>query len=308
MILLVSEALDLYLARPNLAANTRASYGHQIKHLILWVGDKDLDSLSQADLMRYIAFKQGQGRTSRTLNVITNIFKTLFRWLHKHGYMATNPALALDRLREEPIPDNVRAISLDEWVRLSVYARRTAPRDYAILAFLMDTACRISAGSMLMRDKLDLANCRAVVYEPKIKRWVEVGFSRSTAKALEEWLKLRPAVNNPYVFVSELKPHNVLDAGSIRMMMKKMCQKLGMPIRTPHSLRHAALQHLAKQPDVTLLDVQTKANHLSARTTLENYFPQRSERVFELSQKYSLVETETAPEFPQLRVLPKPAR
>lgn len=301
----LSEALELYLTRPNLAANTRASYRHQIYHLILFIGDLAIEDVVQADLMRYIAFKRGEGKTSRTLNLITTVIKTIFGWLTANEYLVKNPAKALDRVREEPIPDEDRAISMNEWQRLKTYAKRTSPRDYAILAFLMDSACRVSAIASLRIDKLDLVQMKAVVYEPKIGRWVDVGFGRATAEALREWLRLRPAVEHQFVFTGEDLPHDALRSESVRTMMKRLCKKLGMRMRGPHSLRHAALQHLAKQPDVNPLDVQTKANHLSMRTTLTNYFPTKSERVFELSQKYSLVDDEPTPEIPPLRIVPK---
>jgi integrase len=305
----MSEALELYLARPNLAENTRKSYIRMFNLLLTWKGNKPIEEVSQADLMRFIAHEQSKGAAPRSINLMTNFLKAIFSWLWRNEYLEKSPAARLENLQVAPIPDHERAISAREWMKLKQFARDSSVRDYAILAFMMDSACRVSAAALLRLGGLDIPNLRAFGYEPKIKSRVEWNFGEECAIALEAWLAERQKlnVNHDFVFASTFTPYPPLKAEAIRTMMKRSCVKAGIAVWTPHALRHAEIQFLAQQPGVTLLDVQSKANHKSAKTTMDSYFPQRSKRLGELSRRYSLVDDDKPkqPEAPMLRVLPK---
>lgn len=305
--MLLSEAMALYLMRPNLAASTKVLYERQVRYLIGMCGDKAIEDVQLADLMRYIALKQNSGGSARSLNMYTNFFKSFFGWLWRYGYLDVSPAAKMEGVSVQAIPDNERAISKQDWGALKAYCQGRSPRDYALLCFMLDSACRVSAVADLKMRDLNMDDCSAVVYEAKIRSRVEVSFGDETGEALEAWLKARPNIGHDYVFTTVLSPYGPLKAQSIREMMKRACVAVGLPAWTPHSLRHATLQHFAHQENVTLLDVQSKANHLSPKTTLENYFPQKSRRVGELTRRYSLVGDASSPKavMPQLRIVPK---
>lgn len=306
--MLMTEGIELYLSRPNLSSNTRKLYQFQFGQFVRWMGDRELEAVQQADLMRYIALKQQLGASPRHINLITNLFKSLFAWFCKNEYSERNPALRLECVHVEPIPDEERAIAPQDWQKIKQYAREHSPRDYALLCFMLDTACRVSAAATLRLKGLDIANLRAVGYEAKIRSRVEWAFGEECGRALNAWLEVRPQVEHDYCFTGVLSPYDGLRPHSIREMMKRVCAAAGVPAWTPHSLRHATLQNLARKADVTLLDVQTKANHLSPKTTLENYYPQKSRRIGELSKRYSLVDDapDDGDKPPILRLLPKP--
>jgi site-specific recombinase XerD len=304
----MSKALKLYLSRPNLAENTRKSYRRLFEGLIGWLGDKPLADVKHADLMLYIAHEQNRGIAARSLNLTINFFKSIFRWLWHNEYLKKNPALRLETVHIEPIPDDVRAISISDWKVLSAYVKERSVRDYALLSFMLDTACRVSAAAVQEISGLDIPNLKAYGYEAKIRSRVEFSFGEECAIALENWLAVRPKVDHDLLFTSTYRPYGGLASHSIREMMKRSCIAAGVPFWTPHSLRHAEIQHLANQPGVTLVDVQKKANHKSSSTTLNSYYPQTSGRVGELTRRYSLVgEPKESNEkiVPILRIVPK---
>jgi site-specific recombinase XerD len=307
VIMLLTKALELYLSRPNLAENTRKSYRRLLGGLIGMLGNKPIHEISQADLMRHIANEQSRGAAARSLNLATNFFKSFFGWLWHNEYLKKNPAMRLETVHIEPIPDEVRAIATDDWRKLSAYVRERSVRDYALLSFILDTACRVSAAAVQTVRGLDIPNLKAYGYEAKIRRRVEFSFGEECAIALENWLELRPKVEHDLLFTSAYKPYGGLANHSIREMMKRACVGAGIANWTPHSLRHAELQNLANQPDVTLVDVQKKANHMSAKTTIDSYYVQKSKRVAELTRRYSLVgePKESEKVYPEVRILPK---
>lgn len=304
--MLIAEAIELYLSRPNLAESTKKSYSVIFRQFLAFHGNCDVGEVELAHLLRFIAMRRAKGNTPRSLNLLTNFFKSFFGWLWRCEYIEQSPAAKLEGVHIDAIPDDERAISPADWQKIKAYCKEHSKRDYALLAFLLDSACRVSAAVGLTLGDLYLDSYRAYVYESKISSRVEVSFGAETANALRVWLEARPEVSHDAVFTTVLAPYGAIKTQSVREMMKRACAAAGTQAWSPHSLRHATLQHLAHQPGVTLLDVQTKANHLNPATTLNSYYPQKSLRVGELTKQYSLVNDNPPPEsYPPLRILPK---
>lgn len=286
--MLLSEAVFAFCeARSGLVApRTVSTYRRRLAHLVAFLEDVPAGSVTLDDLRRYRAHLSEQSERysahpcrpslpgALSLQTILGRLKAvrvLFRWLFEEGHITNNPAA---RFRLPPDPERLpKAISDESITQLLAAASSQrefyAARDYALVAFLADTGCRVGGLVRLRVDDLDLDRRRALVTEKGRgggkSRYVF--FGARTAAALRSWLQLHPG--GVYVFPglygAPLTPQ------AVNRLLKRLARSAGVSGRTnPHAFRHAFARRLLDH-GADLGTVSTLMGHSDVNTTHEYY-------------------------------------
>jgi integrase/recombinase XerD len=217
----------------------------------------------------------------------TRAAKRFFRWLHEEELITKNPAL---RLEKPELPKRcVKGLSAEDRDKLIEQAYQTSKRDYAIVLFLADTACRLGELANLKVSNIDFSKRQALVVEKGkgggTERWVY--FKERTSDALEEYLKERPFIQDDRVFLSTRKLHYPLSEVGIYQVVKRLALKAKVAKGwNPHNWRHGSIRGMLDH-GMPLSAASQIAGHSSTKITGDIYgtFPEKILRV--MHDKYS---------------------
>lgn len=284
----LSQAVELFLVAvqaDNLSKHTSAYYHQCLVRLVGFLKDPELTDISTDHLRAFMADLRSQGKkycnhkfrkpvdgglSPYTLYAYATSIKRLFNWLEDNEHINPdhNPAI---RLRKPKLPRlEKKDVKLDDLRALLVAARSSKPfpqRDYAILLFLIDTACRVGGLVRLRLSDLDLEKCQALVTE-KGEKTRFVDFKEMTKAALTEWLAVRPSQTD-YVFCSVRGGQ--LTVWGVDELLSRLKKSAGIQGRSnPHSFRHAfAKLYLMDGGDLaTLSDIM---GHSDVSVTKQSY-------------------------------------
>ena len=276
----ISDAIDKFLFVVSLDVKPATVTSYALCLRPLRALDKAISEITTDDLR--IAYARLRDRTSRyddhplrpqvsdglsiySLHKHVRVWKRLFHWLVDEGIISRDPARKLrrPRLPKDP-PKDMRPDDLDRLLA----AEAESARDYAIVCFLADTACRVGGLVGLTIADLDLAERRAKVVE-KGGRSRYVHFKERTERALRRYLdEERPAGSGPRIFVGLRGP---LTTGGIYQILKRLAGKAGVRGRyNPHSMRHAWARQAIKR-GASLKEVAEILGHESITTTATFY-------------------------------------
>jgi integrase len=207
------------------------------------------------------------GLAAHTLHQYVRAARRLFKWLELEGIISTNPS---KRLELPVLPKQYRrGITLPDRDRI-LAAARSSPRDYAIVLFFADTACRRAGLAGLRLEDLDLENCRAVLREKgrggSGKQRV-VFYLEPTRDAIKAYLSERQA-DHEYVFCGARGP---LTPGGVYEIFRRLARAAGVRRGwNPHNWRHASIRGMLAR-GMSLPAVIQIAGHASVQTTGDLY-------------------------------------
>ena len=287
----VSEAIDKFLLVIALDVKPETIKSYALCLRPLRALDKPIGEITADDLR--IAYARLRDRDSRyadhplrpavsdglsvyTLHKHVRVWKRFFHWLVDEGAIGRDPARKLrrPRLPREPPKD----MTPDDLDRLLRAAEAESARDYAIICFLADTACRVGGLVSLTLADLDLAERRAKVIE-KGSRSRYVHFKERTKRALRRYLDdERPDNSGLCVFIGLRGP---LTTGGVYQILKRLARKAGVRGRyNPHSMRHAWARQAIKR-GANLKEIQEILGHTSIVTTTTFYAVYLDEEIHE---------------------------
>jgi len=287
------EAFSDFLVhlRANRAEKTVRYYRVQVGNLAAWAEQNQLplDGFGKRHMDRYLAFRKDAGCAQLTLQHDAVCAKAFLKWCAKNDLLERNLLSdyqvrhAASPPKHMPTDEEVRTLlrALHAfWDKEKRPAARYQPptkrsfhrdRNYALVLFLIDSACRIGEGVSLKLSDVDLAGRTATVRESKGRKPRAVPLSPEWCQAAEVWLKVRRRVMGPHpdldegwFFVTETGGR--LDEGRFLFALKHVRDWAELSDRiTLHSLRRYSLNKLAKH---NLLMAQQIAGHRDAKTTL----------------------------------------
>lgn len=190
--------------------------------------------------------------------------KYFCRFCREKGWLDADPFAGV------PVP-NFRArrgtadkMMRPETLKAMLQRARQSARDYALLAFVADTGCRVGEVANLSLGDLDVAAGTAVVRGKTKPRTVT--FSQAAGEALATWLKERPLLAVDRVFVSGREP---MTTNGIRLLLKRLGKGLPGPTN-PHALRHLVGQRWTDELNAE--QARAKLGHANVTTTLGFYY------------------------------------
>jgi integrase/recombinase XerD len=302
----LSELIDLFYIYLNAAGRspiTIQSYQARFNRWLAWFGadtplaaitperlDQWAASLRQAqELYKGHSYRQTVNRPLKPHSVYGYIqsVKTLLKWAFERGYSQINLGQHLQKPRLNHSSHD-KIINREDLYRLLDAARPNA-RDFAILAFLVDTGCRRGEVATLRLSGLMLDRLEAVVNGKTGQHTVV--FTSQTAAALAAWLCDRPSVDHdcvftglPHALVNE--PGQPIKPGAINSLLRRLAKRAGITRRVnPHSIRHLIGQLYTDRTNLAL--AKEKLNHASIVTTGMIYAHQDTTRVKAATDLYS---------------------
>ncbi|MGD0794697.1 MAG: tyrosine-type recombinase/integrase [Dehalococcoidales bacterium] len=162
--------------------------------------------------------------------------KSFFGFLEEQGLWLANPVKGMKLMRvakvtrQAPPADDVDKL-LKAW-----QGSDQRLRDRLLIAIIVNTGLRITEACSILRDNLDLKECKVKVMG-KGRKERTAYFSPAVADLLREYISKKCGKNDKYLFPAD----NKLGYQGIRCLEKtfrRICSRLGIKPITPHMLRH----------------------------------------------------------------------
>lgn len=258
--MLLSEAIEALCTATRADGRTPRtvqSYRQKLTPLVDFLGgDTPVESITVDDLRSYVVHLRDKStlyaghptheerKGSLSLFTIAShvrALKRLFNWLTEEGRIESNPA---QRIRT-PRPERRKPKGIAKQDLLALLATAEGGsvidlRDRAIMFFLADTGCRLGGLCGLNVQDVDLGKKLAILIE-KGEKTRFVPFTRTTAKALQDWLEVRPQDKGPTLFVGlGNRAKDEVTPNGVAKMLKQRAKRAGVtgPVN-PHAFRHA---------------------------------------------------------------------
>ncbi len=246
------KALCIATKADGRSPRTVKSYREKLGHLVTFLDDVDIESITVNDLRGFLSVQWDKGLSPFTILTRVRALKRLFNWLVEENILSESPAKRIRTPNPDPEP---KALELDTIVKiLSVCDDSQAGRrDRAILLFLLDSGCRAAGICGLTLEKLDLDNRLAKVTEKGNKSRF-VMFTDTTVDALRRWLEVRPKYPVDNVFVSFKRKGGLTPTG-VWQLVNRRSRDAGFenPVSV-HRFRHTfAINYLMDGGDLASL-------------------------------------------------------
>lgn len=262
----VSRALSLFLLSLEgiKSPATITWYRQRLAGLETQLGRKGIGQVKVSDLRKWrAALSQRRKLSVWTLHGHVRAARRLFAWLVQEGRLKVSPAkrLELPRLTYEPR----KGIEYNDMLKM-IAAARGSPRDYALVLFLADTACRCGGVVNLKVEDLELARSRATVIEKGSKART-VYLHRPTCLAMRAYIGGRKT--GP-VFLNQWTGEGLKPSG-IYQVLERLAAAAGVTKRwNPHSWRHGAARGMLRR-GANLAQVSQILGHTDVSVTVRFY-------------------------------------
>ena len=265
------SAPERYLAylrnERRLAAHTLAAYSRDIAALRALAGERALESLTGADIRRFVATLHGKGLSPRSLARVLSAWRGLFDWLARAHEVGANPCAGVKAPRApKHLP---QTLSPDEAVSLVALEDDSALgiRDRALFELAYSCGLRVSELTGLDLGAADLKTGEIRVTGKGSKtRIVPVG--APAVKAIGRWIAVRAGLAKPgevALFIG--RSGRRLAPREVQRRIKARALAAGLPMDVhPHMLRHSFASHVL-QSSGDLRAVQEMLGHASIAST-----------------------------------------
>ncbi|HSI72175.1 MAG TPA: tyrosine-type recombinase/integrase [Fimbriimonas sp.] len=293
--------------KPNRAPKTHQQYAYVLnRHVIPTLGKKRIDQVKRADVQKLVSrllTQRVQARSKdpkapkpegtlsrRTVAVTVAILHSAYEDAIRDGHAATNPAshIELPRVTKKPpqFLDQAQVLKLIEALD------GTATRE--LILFMLATGTRLGEARGLRWQDLDLSNATVriagqlqrvegvLTYIPKTKT------NQDRAMALPKWIaeelqqvrsrQLVEGTRDPEGIVFLNAYGRRIDEKYVNVQLKEACSRAGIPLVSPHKLRHTAAT-LALSLTGDLHAVQKLLGHQQVSLTADLYGHATAERL-----------------------------
>ncbi|HEU4364360.1 MAG TPA: tyrosine recombinase XerC [Candidatus Krumholzibacteria bacterium] len=236
----------------------------------------DASAVTTEDLRAFLAGEVGRGLASRSMMRRVAAIRGLFRFLHDHGHVTSDPTLHLaQRVARRSVPTIVSEERLRDMMDIPDVATPAGLRDRAVLEFLYGTGVRLrELVSLDVGDFLPLGD-RVIVQGKGGKSRVVPFAGRAREAMLAYWQDRFPSGPDG---AGALRANAGMPAfagrGDARVSPRTVQRIVGRHLRrvaavskaSPHALRHAFATHMLDH-GADLRSVQELLGHTSLSTT-----------------------------------------
>jgi site-specific recombinase XerD len=283
----LSEFLTWYEAHR--AAKTGRFYRVQLRQLVRWADENGVPfaSFGKRHMDRYLA-ERARTVSRTTLHHDGVAAKAFFKWCARYDLVDRSP-LAEYEVRRAPRPPKYMPTEEDLAALLKALTRYWDPeenppiknvhaakrlfhrtRNYALVAFLVDSACRIGEAVSLRTEDFQASERQVVVRESKGREARVLPLSPPTVEAVRAWMKVRERVmrdadgDEGYLFVSEFGTR--IEESKFLKSLKGYLRFAGLSDQiTLHSLRRFSINRVAKKSPLAAKEI---AGHKDLNTTM----------------------------------------
>ena len=255
------DLLSIYLkelALRGYSPNTIRNYRVVLNKFIATVG-KPISEVTTLDIKTYILSLKGR-KGSYINNVIKRI-KLLFKYLYEEELIEHDVASKIKLVREE-IP-HIATFELEE-IKLLVGAYDNScfleARNRTILMLLID--CGLRANEVCNLKPYNIYDDYILIENSKGNKSRIVPISLSLRKQLIKYEKFRR--ESEWLFTSVRNKQ--LTTQTIEVITREGCKRVGIPIRSPHKLRHTYAQNQLLS-NVDIYTISKTLGHSSLNVT-----------------------------------------
>ena len=240
-----------YLRQQGKSENTVKSYCQGVKEYMRWHEEtfgKRMKMLIRANVLDYISYlRTVKGLNNRSVNAKLASLHSFNLYLISAGYKTEVVLTKEDYLKVQTAYASPSTVDRGEVERFrQEILENNGIRDYAIVTILAYAGLRISECLELRMGDIDKMR---VVY-----------FGNKVANAVREYLKSRPATENPYLFPGRGDSH--LTRGQVNRIFNAHSASI-----TPHTLRHFFCSN-ALENGYSIGELANQAGHSNVHTTL----------------------------------------
>jgi integrase/recombinase XerD len=252
---LASSTADAYVLRARRFMADCAPNGH-------------LAEVSTADITRAVL------DVSATLSVgsaqmFVAALRSFLRFAHVEGLAEADlsaAALTVTGRRASSLPRSISPAQADALLASCDRRRAIGRRDYAVLVVLLRLGLRAGEVAALSLDDIDWRAGEVVVHG-KGRRDERLPLPNDVGEAIVGYLRRgRPTTTRREVFVSAIAPIGPLDRGAVSSIVRRACQRAGVPAVGAHRLRHTLACQMV-QAGVPLPEIGQVLRHRSAVST-----------------------------------------
>lgn len=244
-----------------------------LNKLVAAIGDKPLKEITIYQLREWQATQnkriQNKQMSVYSIERYINLTKRFFRWCVEEELLEKSPA---ERLVRPKMPKfkPPKAISDEDLAKMLDAAQKTSFRNYALVRFLADTACRRGGISNLRFKDLDLANGKATVYEKGMASRT-VYFGTITTNILRAYIIAERGEYNDDDFVFVNRFGDQLTGNAVCLILFRLGKLAGVTgPHNAHAFRHAWARR-ALQKGMDLTRASRILGHSTIRVTAQFY-------------------------------------
>lgn len=287
----LKQAIALFLAQYK--KKSQETYGYNLKNFSDFVGANLLiKKITPIHVLEYQQYVESRNLALATRATYFKMAKVFFNWLVKANLLDESPARLLKVPRSSSAVEREKAMAQDELLLVLEWVR-WKPRDYALLTFFADTGCRAGGAAGLRWQDIDFENMRALVTE-KGEKTRPVSFEPVCARALQAWMKKRPASAGEYVFSPRATP---VSAASLSKVVRRACKAVGVRSLGSHSLRHRKGHQMAYGQTPPTLAARALGH--SPKVYLDSYAPTSWDEVDRVMRKFAIKEEDVGRPAPE---------
>lgn len=261
------ELVKVYLVckkMSGLSEATLSGYGTMLSVFFREVG-KTPGQVSANDIRMFLYRYQEQRQVSlRTLDKYREYISRFYAWACAEGYLQTNPAGNLAKIRYEEKP----RVALSQVELEHLREACNTVREKAIIEFLYSTGARVSELVGIKKSDVNWRD-RAVHLFGKGRKHRTSFLNAKAEVCLLNYLDRRDD-DCEFLFVTERKPYRQLGKDGVerivRLIAERASAKIGRPV-TPHILRHTTAT-TALQSGMPIADISKLLGHESIDTTM----------------------------------------
>ena len=258
----LEHAIEVYLtavAVEGKSPNTVVAYRETLE-MFLRVAEGhgfagDVRKITPEHIYKWLGWVKDRGVTDDTLHRRHREARFLFVWLERLGVIEANP---FEHIKNVKIPQKVVQPIKAEHIRKLLNAdfpnQFLATRNRAIIMLFLDTGIRLNELISLKLDDLDIETQRLLIRNGKMKKQRVVRVGNAALEYLKKYLEVRG--DEPgQLFLS--KHGRAIRPNSIRVMLRRLAERAGVPHVHPHKFRHTfatwAIESEAREIDVQFL-------------------------------------------------------
>ncbi|MEW6715633.1 MAG: tyrosine recombinase XerC [Nitrospirota bacterium] len=262
----IDEFITSLKAEKDVSAHTIRAYSNDLKEFHSFSDKKpeDIDNLEIRSFLASLHYRKlKKSSISRKLATIRSFYK----YLHKEGYVKTNPAKLVSSPRlPRPLP---KFLTIDETFSLMNAPEGDtfkATRDKSVIELLYSSGLRVSELTSLDISDLDIKESLVRVKgKGKKERITPVGSNAMTA--IKNYLPERISLKKKSQALFLNNRGGRLTQRSVRRILLQYCRTAGLKgYPSPHTLRHTFATHLL-HGGADLRAIQELLGHSSLSTT-----------------------------------------
>lgn len=264
----VEKFLNYLTIERNASPHTLRNYRKDLEILRQSLGERPWEQADLLALRQFAAGQRASGLSKVTIARRVASTRSFFRFLHREGLVAVNPALGLTRPKQDRrLP---AFLSVEEATRLVEAPQGedfAGCRDRAILETLYSTGLRVSElVGLRIRDVDLIGGTLRAIGKGRKERMVPVG--SYSLQAIRRYLKaMGPQWSEPDKPLFQNRLHGTLTDRSVRRILNRYLARVSVGLKvSPHALRHSFATHLLDR-GADLRSVQELLGHSSLTTT-----------------------------------------